>query len=497
MKRFVLVLFSVCIFISGCPQLDPLEAEEEGLQVRHENIQVRVITIDPDKPVKVSVHSNDGRRQSQASFTSASAAVRVEKDGQDFSIRGVSGGMGIVKFTSDDKSGELRVFVRNWSEDEVYRHGLYADMTNYPFDKAISYKDNYLNIYGPYAAPKPKPYTASDLAAYRLITDSGFHYEAPDGLSRRITNQYPDMVHSDTPRQIPGWREVHNTPHIIMAKDSDYFADEEISAFALKKEVFKFIVHFDYDGDMVGGYADRQRLELKTMDETTPPNAANDNDKMYSNGGGDTFTHRWKFRLPAKFYVSSEYTHIHQIKPEGGDSGNPTFTLTARKLRTGREVMQLIYRGPIRANGDPSVNWYPCQVDLGPFKGEWVYAEETVTYDNPGAYRIRLVRIRDMKVLLEYIYSPEQYKELDPFVMFRKGNSYIRPKFGLYRRILHMTPFGLPNMDDPVTEYRAEHEQDEAAVPYTVINENEETVLNIENEVVVLYADIEMDKLKR
>jgi hypothetical protein len=210
------------------------------------------------------------------------------------------------------------------------------------------------------------------------------------------------------------------------------------------------------------------------MDETTPPNAANDNDKMYSNGGGDTFTHRWKFRLPEKFYVSSEYTHIHQIKPEGGDSGNPAFTLTARKLRTGREVLQLIYRGPIRANDDPSVNWYPCQVDLAPFKGEWVYAEETITYDNPGAYSIKLVRIRDMKVLMEYIYSPEQYDETDPFVMFRKGNSYIRPKFGIYRRILHMTPFGLPNMDDPVTEFLAEY-----------------------NEIVVLYADIEMDKLKR
>jgi hypothetical protein len=473
MKRFLLFLFSVCIFISGCPQLDPLETEKEGLQVRNENIPVRVINIDPGKPLKVSVYSNDGRRQSQASFSSTSGTVQVQKDGQDFSILGVSGGMGIVKFTSDDKSGELRVFVRNWREDEVYRHGLYADMVNYPFDEKIPY------VAGIYAVSRP--YQPTSLAAYRLITDSGFHYEAPDGLSRRVTNQYPDKVHSDTPRQIPGWREVHDTPHIVMARDNDHFAEKGIVSFALNKEVFKFIVHFEKDGDMVGGYADRQRLELKTMDETWPPEeeikpeaSRNPDNRMYSNGGGDTFTHRWKFRLPADFYVSSEYTHIHQIKPEGGDSGNPTFTLTARKLRTGREVMQLIYRGPIRANGDPSVNWYPCQVDLEPFRGEWIYAEETVTYDNPGAYRIRLVRIRDMKVLLEYIYSPEQYDELDPFVMFRKGNSYIRPKFGLYRRILHMTSFGLPNMDDPVTEYRAEH-----------------------NEIVALYADLEMDKLKR
>jgi hypothetical protein len=136
--------------------------------------------------------------------------------------------------------------------------------------------------------------------------------------------------------------------------------------------------------------------------------------------------------------------------------------------------MQLIYRGPIRDNEDPSVNWYPCQVDLGPFKGEWCRVEETVTYADPGAFRIRIVRIRDMKVLLEYMYSPEHYQELDPFVMYRKGNTYIRPKFGIYRRFLHMTPFGLPDRDNPVTAFYAEN-----------------------NELVVLYADFEMDKFKR
>jgi hypothetical protein len=58
--------------------------------------------------------------------------------------------------------------------------------------------------------------------------------------------------------------------------------------------------------------------------------------------------------------------------------------------------------------------------------------------------------------------------------MFRNGNSYIRPKFGVYRRVMHMTPFGLPNPDDPVTDYLAEN-----------------------NSVTVLFADFEMDKLKK
>jgi hypothetical protein len=487
MKKLILILIPVYLFLSGCPQLDPLIAEDE-LEIRDgSNSPVRVINIDPGKSYTVSVYDT-GKKQTDASFSSStSGAVQVQKSGTNFTIQGLPRGMGIVTFTSGDKSGKLMVFVRNWTEGEVYRHTLYADAANYPYDKNIPYKANMgdptsiPDVYGGNYSPlcdapaKLPPYTPTRLAAYRLITDSGFHYEAPDGLSRRVTNTYQDMVHADEPREVLGWREVHDAPHIIMENDNEYFTDIGIKTFTLNKDIFKFIIHFENDGDMVGGYADRQRLELKTMDNTDPPNAANSNyDKMYSNGGGDTFTHRWKFRLPENFYVSSEYTHIHQIKPEGGDSGNPTFTLTARKLRTGREVLQLIYRGPIRANGDPSVNWYPCQVDLEPFKGEWVYAEETVTYDNPGAYSIKLVRIRDMKVLMEYIYSPEQYEETDPFVMFRKGNSYIRPKFGFYRRILHMTPFGLPNMDDPVTEFRAEG-----------------------NEIVVLYADIEMDKLIR
>jgi hypothetical protein len=460
MSQAVLALF--VFFCAGCLRLDPVDTENEVLEVRLESGEkIKVLDLDPDSDnsIRVAVHeTGTGRRVTGADFSSTTNTVRVRQSGAYYAIAGLrGGGMGIITFTDEGKSAKLRVFVRNWKASEVYRHGLYADMTKYPDDGKV-------------------PYNAKAETAYRLITDSGFHYEAPDGLSRRLSGSFDDMVHADTPRETPGWHLVQSDPHIIQTRDHNYFAEEGIGGFSLNKEVFKFILHFPYDGDMVGGFADRQRLELKTMDNTTPPGQKNANDIMYSNGGGDTFAHRWKFRLPDDFRVSSEYTHIHQIKPEGGDSGNPTFTLTGRKLRTGREVLQLIYRGPIRDNGDPSVNWYPAQVPLEPFKGEWIYAEEVVTYDNPGTYRIKLVRIRDMKVLLEYIHSPRQYDETDPFVMYRKGNSYIRPKFGIYRRILHMTPFGLPNMEDIVREYWAE---------------------DPEKGVVVLYADIEMDKLIR
>jgi hypothetical protein len=458
--------------VSACPQLDPENAGKPELIIMSEGKQLRVLDIDPGAGIEVTVlHQVMG--YVNASARSTSASVGLTPQGNRWLVTGVNaGGMGLITFNAGDAVGELRVFVRNRKKEEVYRNVIYADTVNYPYDAAIAY--NASMYYGDDAGTlNLPPYPANQWASYQLIVNAGFHYEAPDGLSGRTmrNNNGRGMtyVHEDSPRETIA-RKVHNIPHIIQIPA----ANEPF----LRKDVFAFTLHFENDGDMVGGYDDRQRLELKTMDVDDSGNSGIPNERKnihrYSIGGGDTFTHRWKFKLPADFRVSSEYTHIHQIKPEGGDSGNPTFTLTGRKLRTGREVLQLIYRGPIRDNGDPSVNWYPAEVDLEPFKGEWVYAEETVTYDNPGSFHIKLVRIRDMRVLMEYLYSPEQYEEVDPFVMFRKGNSYIRPKFGVYRRVMHMTSFGLPNPEDPVTEFNAEH-----------------------NAVTVLFADFEMDKLKR
>jgi len=452
-----LVLFLAAA--AGCPQPDSQQPVKRELVIKQginqTDPQVRVLDIDPGETITVSIWDPDTGQRLPGEAVSNTASVTAAPYGQNFRITGASpGGMGIVTFKGPELDGELRVFVRNWKNSEVKRNAIYADMAKYPFSDETYDYDLTPDANG--------VYPPNSQAAYYLIRDAGFHYEAPDGISSRTGRK----VNGDIPRT--DYRPVHPVPHIIQVNDSDYLANALPSSFTLNKEVLEFIMHFEVDGDMVGGYQDRQRLEIKTMD------GANDNPDMYSRGGGDTFTHRWKFRLPADFRVSAEYTHIHQVKPEGGDSGNPVFTLTARKLRTGNEVLQLIYRGPTRSNGDPSVNWYPCQVDLEPFKGEWIRAEETITYDSPGAYRLRLVRIRDMKVLMEYIYSPEQYQEFDPFVMYRPENSYIRPKFGLYRRIMHLTPFGLPNPEDPVTEFLAEN-----------------------NEVVVLYADFEMDKLIR
>jgi len=465
MRRLtILIIFNV--ILSGCLQPDAPFVEKQTLEIRRDNAPVTVIDIDPYDPADTPdpndiyyvVNLNTDVPIPNASAVSNSDTIKVQASDGGFLITGLKpGGMGTITFSFRDRSIDLRVFVRNWNKNDVFRHSIYADLKNYPYDPDTDFHPTHYS--------GNPPYYANKLSAYQLIVHRGFHYEAPDGLSSR-NERNGTHIHQDSPRETE-YRQVCQRPHIIQRPDP-----------FLSKDVFAFSLHYETDGDMVGGFDDRQRLELKTMDTGRASySGSEDNPEnfMYSTGGGDTFTYRWKFKLPVDFRVSNEYTHIHQIKPEGGDSGNPTFTLTGRRMRaSGQEVLQLIYRGPIRDNGDPSVNWYPAQVPLEPFKGEWIRAETTITYDNPGAYRIKLVRVRDMRVLLEYIYSPEHYDEFDPFVMFRNGNSYARPKFGIYRRIMQMTPFGLPDPANPVPDFLAEN-----------------------NEVTVLFADFEMDKLRR
>ncbi|MDR2020991.1 MAG: hypothetical protein LBQ14_09530 [Treponema sp.] len=416
----------VCMALafSGCLQPDSEEPEIRGLEITSGGNPVSVLDIDPGESVTLEVSDPDLPPGSAASFIAGtdSAAFSVARSGPSYTITGITpGGMGLAAFSGRGKTGTVRVFIRNWAQGEVVnRHTLYADGDT------------------------------SRGGAYKLVTDAGFHYEAPDGLSSGVPKT---MYHA-----------VHNTDHITQQYDDE-----------LKKNVFAFSLHYDpanpaaADGDMNSGFPDRQRLELKTMN-TGPFDAGKPEDLMYSTGGGDTFTHRWKFRLPRDFAVSTEFTHIHQIKPEGGDAGNPVFSLTARRKSDGSTVMQLIYRGPLRPSGDPSQNSYPCEVKLRDFLGEWVRVEETITYDNPGAYQFKVVRIRDLKVLMHYVYFPQKYEEkkyLDPFVTYRQGNTYIRPKFGFYRRIRHLDSFSVVAGD----------------------------VLDLKDET-ILYADFELEKLK-
>jgi hypothetical protein len=66
-------------------------------------------------------------------------------------------------------------------------------------------------------------------------------------------------------------------------------------------------------------------------------------------------------------------------------------------------------------------------IPLSEFENEWVQVREEMHYTHDGYYSVRITRIRDGKVLIDF--------EDNNIDMWRIGSSYIRSKFGLYRSL--------------------------------------------------------------
>ena len=75
---------------------------------------------------------------------------------------------------------------------------------------------------------------------------------------------------------------------------------------------------------------------------------------MYGNKN-KTFTYAWKLYLDPSFKVSGKFRHLHQIKLDGKDVGDPNLTLTARN------DVQLENEGKILV-----------KVPLSSFRGFWI-----------------------------------------------------------------------------------------------------------------------------
>jgi hypothetical protein len=96
----------------------------------------------------------------------------------------------------------------------------------------------------------------------------------------------------------------------------------EVFDATLNKNVFEFYSHVTPDDDPQTGSPDRQRVEIKTYNQS-PANLIGTT--------GETVTYKWYFRVPTGYQPSTTFTHLHQIKPVDGDDGDPLFTLTPRK----------------------------------------------------------------------------------------------------------------------------------------------------------------------
>ena len=182
---------------------------------------------------------------------------------------------------------------------------------------------------------------------------------------------------------------------------------------ALKKYVFAFSIHRDLDDDRCINF-DRQRCEIKT-DASSP-------DTMKA-AYGETHTYRWKFKLDAGFQPSPNFCHIHQIKAgDGADADNPLMTITPRYGNPSK--LQVIFVAPASKGGGTT---YLKEVDLSPFKGVWIEAQERAKFTEDGTYELTLKRVSDDSVLLSYNNSS--------IAMWRDGSTFIRPKYGIYRSL--------------------------------------------------------------
>lgn len=181
----------------------------------------------------------------------------------------------------------------------------------------------------------------------------------------------------------------------------------------LNKYVFEFHIHVTPDNDRCINF-DRQRMEIKTYDASPA---------HLKGTVGETIVYKWKFRLPTGFQPSSNFTHLHQIKAVGGDADDPLFVLTARKGNPNKMELNYYVDSDLSSVKLTSVN-------LSLFENTWVEVTERIKVHNvDGTYSIEIKNISTGAVIL--LYSNNK------MLTIRADNSFIRPKWGIYRSLLN------------------------------------------------------------
>jgi len=213
--------------------------------------------------------------------------------------------------------------------------------------------------------------------------------------------------------------------------------------------VFRFDIHIDpvIDGDRCGSdTVDRQRNEMKSRtDNSTWAKVQGNWDEWQ--------ILEWKFKLPKGFQPTSNFCHIHQIKAQDGpNNGSPVITITPRASSSGaNKRIQIIHSVDGADTGKGTI---VDNIPLSDFEDEWVQVREEVHYTHDGFYSVKITRISDGKVLVDF-----KDENID---MWRIGSSYIRSKFGIYRSLaggrLNQDPVGqsplLKNESIWITDFR-------------------------------------------
>jgi hypothetical protein len=178
----------------------------------------------------------------------------------------------------------------------------------------------------------------------------------------------------------------HPVPHITEAFDNE-----------LHENVFVFHLHVQVhlDDDRCRG-KDRQRTEIRGGVLS----------QIYASMGETVYYH-WKFRLPAGFQTSPDFTHIFQIK---SDAAAPIMTLTPRGTNISID-------GAVGVHGT---------TPLAPFLATWVYVDLKVLFGTAGLIDMTIHRVSDGQLMFSYSGAADTWQ----------GNGAGHdPKFGIYRSL--------------------------------------------------------------
>ncbi|MFD1294409.1 fibronectin type III [Lutibacter holmesii] len=204
----------------------------------------------------------------------------------------------------------------------------------------------------------------------------------------------------------PGYNAVEapDCSHPEFGRHIDEIFDEELNDY-----VFRFFIHKSQDNDRCKKF-DRQRNEIKSY-KSSPENL-----KAVE---GEKVIYKWKFKLPKNFQLSSNFTHLHQIKSVGGMyAGVPMYSLTARKGQP--DKLELRYTST-------KSQFTIEKVDITPFKGVWVEAEEIIAFGEEGSYSLVIKSVSTGKTLFKY--------KNKSTINWQKGAEFARPKWGVYRSL--------------------------------------------------------------
>ena len=167
--------------------------------------------------------------------------------------------------------------------------------------------------------------------------------------------------------------------------------------FFLNRYVFRFDIHIDpvIDGDRCSsGTVDRQRNEMKSI--------TNNSTWAKVQGNWDEWQIlEWQFKLPTGFQPTQNFGHIHQIKAQDGPNiSSPVITITPRSNSSGsNKRMQIIHSVDGANTGKGTV---VDNIPLSDFEDEWVQVREEVHYTHDGYYSVKITRISDGKVLIDF-----------------------------------------------------------------------------------------------